>query len=68
MESFIPLWEWDVPKKKSKKRKDKEGESSEKTSKKAAEGTNGQAPSADQSSTPLRSRSATIEEVEDDGS
>lgn len=33
MESFIPLWEWDLPKKKSKKRK---GEKAEKGDKKSA--------------------------------
>jgi len=72
VESFIPLWEWDLPKKKSKKRKEKDGESSEKSSKSkkasgAAEGTNGEALLADLSARP-RSHSATIEEVEDDGS
>jgi len=72
VESFIPFWEWDLPKKKSKKRKDKEGESSEKSSKSKkasgqAEGANGETLLADLSARP-HSRSATIEEVEDDGS
>ncbi|KAF8524344.1 translocation protein [Hysterangium stoloniferum] len=75
VESFIPLWEWDLPKKKSKKRsKDKDAGSSEKpSSKKSAapaaniEGSNGAAVLPATTSGP-RMRSAMIEEVEDDGS
>jgi len=75
VESFIPLWEWDLPKKKSKRRsKDKDGDLSEKSSSKKSvastipiEGSNGAAVLPDAASRP-RMRSAMIEEVEDDGS
>ena len=67
VESFIPLWEWDLPKKKSKKRKEKAGEAPEKPSKSKASGSNGEASPADVSARP-GTHSATIEEVEDDGS
>ena len=71
MESFIPLWEWDLPKKKSKKRKEKEGESSEKPSKPKKAGEKAAVEmlsTIDRSSALPHPRSATIEEVEDDGS
>lgn len=59
VESFIPLWEWDLPKKKSKKRK------AEKTEKgKAA--VNGVAVVDSEDSSRPASRTTKIEEVEDD--
>lgn len=65
-ESFVPLYEWDYPKKKGKKGKgkEKEGSSGEKKSKKSK----GEGASASGAGTPAppSSRSATIEEVEDD--
>ena len=69
MESFIPLWEWDLPKKKSKKKKEK-GTSSKKekgTVEKHAD--NGGAfieEVADSEESRPASRRARIEEVEDD--
>ncbi|GJJ15036.1 hypothetical protein Clacol_009310 [Clathrus columnatus] len=75
VESFIPLWEWDIPKKKTKKaRKSKDGDP-EKSSN-PAEGSggtsntiqNGAVPTIDSSVRSRSIRSATIEEIEDDGS
>ncbi|EAU89274.1 endoplasmic reticulum receptor [Coprinopsis cinerea okayama7 len=82
VDSFIPLWEWDIPKKKGKKKKgDKEGKSEKKGKSKAAApaptgSSNGggayieevveddaQAP---QSQPQRRTRSAMVEEVEDE--
>jgi len=74
VESFIPLWEWDIPKKKSKKRKSKEGESEKSSSKSKGNGTaaiSATATALEASSTGAavpRLKSAMIEEVEDDGS
>ncbi|TFK18262.1 endoplasmic reticulum receptor [Coprinopsis marcescibilis] len=76
VESFIPLWEWDLPKKKSKKKKSEKEASSSKgkgKSKAPAGSSNGEgayieeiveesAPSQPQ----RRSRSAMVEEVEDE--
>jgi len=78
VESFIPLWEWDLPKKKTKKRKSKD-EDSEKSGKSNGNGggSNGAAVTPEAAttatatatgSTAPRQRSAFIEEVEDDGS
>jgi len=77
VESFIPLWEWDVSKQKSKKRKSKEEGGKEKSGKSngsaAGEITGGSttaietAGAAGSAAVP-RLRSAMIEEVEDDGS
>ncbi|RPD61440.1 translocation protein [Lentinus tigrinus ALCF2SS1-6] len=53
VESFIPLWEWDLPKKKTKKKRN------EKTEKKGKGAANGETPSA--------SPSPRIEEVADSG-
>jgi len=68
VESFIPLWEWDLPKKKSKKKK---GEKSEKKSKgKAAVSSNGAGALIeevdDSGDSRPHSRSARVEEVEDE--
>ncbi len=68
VESFIPLWEWDVQKKKSKKKKGEKGEKSDKGKSKVS--TNGgtaetPAETSDASPTPS-SRRPRIEEVEDD--
>lgn len=63
IDSFIPLWEWDLPKKKGKKKKgDKEKGKSSTVEK------NGSAPVEDDESADSRpqSRSARIEEVEDE--
>jgi translocation protein SEC62 len=54
VESFIPLWEWDLPKKKSKKKK---GERREKDKGKGKKSNNG-----------TSHTSAYVEEVEDSGS
>jgi len=64
VESFIPLWEWDLPKKKGKKKRSKEGgEQSEKTKEEAVpNGTPSEAPAARSSSRP----SATVEDADDD--
>ncbi|KAK7437892.1 Translocation protein S62 [Stygiomarasmius scandens] len=69
VESFIPLWEWDIPKKKSKKKK---GEKGEKKSKKengdaAATTTTAteEAPAQD-SDASVKKRGATVEEVDDE--
>jgi len=68
VESFIPLWEWDLPKKKSKKRKGKESKSSADSADKLS--ANGAyieevEDSGDGSSRP-HSRNATVEEVPED--
>lgn len=65
MESFIPLWEWDLPKKKSgkKKRKEKESTPAEQLA------SNGGAfieEVRDSGDSRPQSRGATIEEVEDE--
>lgn len=63
IDSFIPLWEWDLPKKKGKKKKgDKE------KGKSSAVEKNGSAAVEDDESADSRpqSRSARIEEVEDE--
>jgi len=70
VESFIPLWEWDLPKKKSKKKKGEKGEKSDKKGKtKAPVSTNGGGAFIeeveDEDARP-RSRSARVEEVEDE--
>ncbi|KAF9450297.1 hypothetical protein P691DRAFT_847526 [Macrolepiota fuliginosa MF-IS2] len=62
VESFIPLWEWDIPKKKSKKRKTEKGEKKEK-GKSRKNGSAGEAVE-DSDSQPLRG--ARIEEVPDE--
>lgn len=65
MESFIPLWEWDLPKKKSKKKK---GDKNEKKSS-GKQKDNGGAfieEVADSEDSRPTSRSARIEEVVDE--
>ncbi|KAG6808828.1 hypothetical protein H0H92_002742 [Tricholoma furcatifolium] len=69
VESFIPLWEWDLPKKKSKK--SKKGEKSEKSEKKAKViSTNGGGAFIeevdDSGDSRPQSRSARVEDVEDE--
>ncbi|TDL22768.1 translocation protein [Rickenella mellea] len=56
VDSFIPLWEWDLPKKKSKKKKREAGE---KDGKKSAQDSG--------ASTPNNAGGAFIEEVDDSG-
>jgi len=67
VDSFIPLWEWNVTKKKDKKSKDKKDGSSKKDKGKQ-KATNGGEAVVDSDSKPgvNRPRSAFIEEVEDD--
>lgn len=75
-ESFVPLYEWDYPKKKGKKGKgkekevkgkEKEGSSGEKKSKKSkGEGASVKSASGSAPPTQASSRSATVEEIEDD--
>jgi translocation protein SEC62 len=64
VESFIPLYEWDLPKKKGKKKR-KDGEP--KTSSKKASGVS-TAVGSDEKTVPVprQSMSASIEEVPDD--
>lgn len=65
MDSFIPLWEWDIPKKKSKKRKSEKGEKKEKgKSKKNGTATVVEEATHDSDSQPIRG--ARIEEVPDE--
>ncbi|KAF9528379.1 translocation protein Sec62-domain-containing protein [Crepidotus variabilis] len=69
VESFIPLWEWDLPKKKSKKKKG-DKEKKEKKSSKPKGSSNGEGAYIEEvvesgDSRP-QSRNARIEEVEDD--
>ncbi|KAK1222367.1 Translocation protein S62 [Marasmius sp. AFHP31] len=66
VESFIPLWEWDIPKKKSKKKRSK-GEKGEKG--KAVEKNGGAVVAGeaeDSADSRPHSRSARVEEVEDE--
>jgi len=61
VESFIPLWEWDIPKKKNRKRKNKkENEDSARNGGLHVEEVD------DSASSRPQSRNATIEEVEDE--
>ena len=72
VESFIPLWEWDLPKKKTKKKR------GEKADKKGKGVTNGETPSAspspriepvaDSGDSRPSSRQARVEEVPDEDS
>ena len=69
MESFIPLWEWDLPKKKSKKRKGKETKSGTATSteKLSANGAYiEEVEDSGEGSSRPHSRNATVEEGEED--
>lgn len=73
MESFIPLWEWDLPKKKlGKKSKGEKGEKSGKSrkGKAAANGTStaveARPISPDTDSSRPQSRQATVEDVPED--
>jgi translocation protein SEC62 len=62
IESFIPLWEWDLPKKKGKKKRAEGGvEKVSKKGKKAAKS------AADASADAAIAAGATIEEVVDSG-
>jgi len=68
VESFIPLWEWDMPKKKSKKKRGEKGEKSEK-GKSSSVKSNGGAfieEVEDSGNSRPNSRGPTIEEVEDE--
>lgn len=70
VDSFIPLWEWDLPKKKSKKKKSEKADKKGKGKEPAHVSTNGGGASIvevqeDSDSRP-RSRSAKVEEVEDE--
>ncbi|KAF9262254.1 translocation protein [Marasmius fiardii PR-910] len=62
VESFIPLWEWDIPKKKSKKKKTK----SEKGEKGKSEKNGSAGVEAESADSRPQSRSTRIEEVEDE--
>jgi len=68
VESFIPLWEWDLPKKKSKKKKSEKGEKNEKGKGKVS--TNGEGAFIeeveDSGDSRPHSRTTRIEEVEDE--
>jgi len=70
VESFIPLWEWDLPKKKSKKKKGEKGEKADKKEKGKQVSTNGGGASIeeveDSGDSRPQSRSTRIEEVEDE--
>ncbi|KAG7441134.1 translocation protein [Guyanagaster necrorhizus] len=68
VESFIPLWEWDIPKKKSKKKKSEKGEKSDKGKTKASSnGSTAEIPAETSDTSPSSaSRRTKIEEVEDD--
>lgn len=61
VESFIPFWEWDLPKKKKGKKNAKEG-GKEKSAKGAADG----ATAEKTVPVPRQSQQASIEEVADD--
>ncbi|QRV75823.1 translocation protein Sec62 [Ceratobasidium sp. AG-Ba] len=71
VDSFIPLWEWDIPKKK-KSKKERAEKKAAKAAKAAANGTpvviDGPSPAGSIGSTPISSRvpSARIEEIPDD--
>lgn len=65
VESFIPLWEWDLPKKKSKKKKEKV----DKQEKARAGTSNGRATHSEEiaeNDSQSRRRTARVEEVEDE--
>lgn len=68
VESFIPLWEWDLPKKKTKKRKGKESKSSAPNTEKLS--ANGayieEVEDSGEGSSRPHSRNATVEEVPED--
>jgi len=64
VESFIPLWEWDLPKKKSKKKGDKKEKKSSEKSKGSSRPSVEEVPDSEDSRP--TSRSARIEEVDDD--
>jgi len=68
VESFIPLWEWDLPKKKTKKRKGKEPKSSATSTEKLS--ANGayieEVEDSGEGSSRPHSRNATVEEVPED--
>jgi len=68
VESFIPLWEWDLPKKKAKKRKGKETKSgpANSTEKLSANGIEEEVEDSGDGSSRPHSRNATVEEVPED--
>ena len=69
VDSFIPLWEWDLPKKKGKKKRVKDGAERGKSSKRAGKETVVEASAVSDEKTvpvPRPTQSASIEEVEDD--
>jgi len=70
VESFIPLWEWDVPKKKTKKKHAKDGEKTSKGKGKASAVENGAfiEEVADSGSSRPESRNARVEDVPEDES
>ena len=65
VDSFIPLWEWDLPKKPKKKKSEKSGRSKETGSDAGPNGAYIEEVIDSGTSRPA-SRGATIEEVEDD--
>lgn len=66
MESFIPLWEWDVPKKKSKKKKGDKGKSDAEKLKKNGGAFVEEVEDSGDSRPQSRSAKVEVEEVEDD--
>jgi len=65
VDSFIPMWEWDLPKRKSKKKKSEKGEKKEKE--KAGSSNGGGAYIEEvESDSQTRRRTARVEEVEDE--
>lgn len=69
VESFIPLWEWDLPKKKAKKRKGKEPKSDATNSQEKLSANGAYIEEVDDSgegSSRPHSRNATVEEVAED--
>lgn len=67
VESFIPLWEWDLPKKKSKKSKGEKSSKKGKTPEEKLQNNGGAfIEEVEESDSRPQSRSAKVEEVEDE--
>jgi len=66
VESFIPLWEWDLPKKKGKKKKRAEKESEKTKGKTKANGATYVEEVEDSGSSRPASRGVTVEDVPED--
>jgi translocation protein SEC62 len=66
VESFIPLWEWDIPQKKSKKKKSDKKEKKSSSEKHKDNGGAFIEEVAESEDSRPNSRSARIEEVEDE--